>query len=100
LCFQEEDATLLRLVAESGARHWKEKARHLSGRVAKQCRERWHNHLAPHVNKVSRSGASCDRLKYYENSMFDMCPLLMLTGSQVRRRLKQALVLESGKWVI
>ncbi|GAQ92171.1 MYB-like DNA-binding protein [Klebsormidium nitens] len=48
---QEEDALLLRLVAQGGAKNWKAKAQHLTGRVAKQCRERWHNHLAPDVNK-------------------------------------------------
>ena len=24
---------------------------HMSGRVAKQCRERWHHHLCPGINK-------------------------------------------------
>ena len=29
---------------------WREIAKHLPGRTNKSCRERWHNHLAPHVD--------------------------------------------------
>ena len=43
----EEDATIRRLVELHGPRRWSEIARHLPGRVGKQCRERWHNHLSP-----------------------------------------------------
>lgn len=28
-------------------------AKHLKGRLGKQCRERWHNHLNPNVKKSS-----------------------------------------------
>ena len=47
----EEDAQLLRLVEEHGPRRWSVIAAQLYGRVGKQCRERWHNHLCPSVNK-------------------------------------------------
>jgi len=46
-----EDAQLRQLVTEMGPRHWSDIAIRLGGRVAKQCRERWHNHLNPHVSK-------------------------------------------------
>ena len=30
-------------------------AKHLNGRIGKQCRERWHNHLNPEINKAAWS---------------------------------------------
>lgn len=47
----EEDNHLLQLVQEHGPRRWSIIASQLPGRVGKQCRERWHNHLCPSVNK-------------------------------------------------
>jgi hypothetical protein len=47
----EEDARLIQLVTELGASHWSVIASYLEGRVGKQCRERWHNHLCPTVSK-------------------------------------------------
>jgi len=47
----EEDAILLELVAEHGPQKWSIIAMHLEGRIGKQCRERWHNHLNPAVRK-------------------------------------------------
>eukprot|EP00743_Colponemidia_sp_Colp-15_P003775 GILK01004072.1.p1 GENE.GILK01004072.1~~GILK01004072.1.p1 ORF type:complete len:433 (-),score=54.67 GILK01004072.1:331-1503(-) len=48
---KEEDETLMRLVQQNGPRKWSQIAAFLPGRVGKQCRERWHNHLCPSVNK-------------------------------------------------
>ena len=48
---EEEDAKVVNLVKEYGAKKWSEIAKHLPGRVGKQCRERWHNHLNPDINK-------------------------------------------------
>merc|ERR1719382_5407 len=47
----EEDVQLLQLVQEHGPRRWSVIASQLPGRVGKQCRERWHNHLCPSVSK-------------------------------------------------
>ncbi|CAA6668264.1 unnamed protein product [Spirodela intermedia] len=47
----EEDRTLARLVEEHGVRRWSFIAQNLNGRVGKQCRERWHNHLRPNIKK-------------------------------------------------
>lgn len=41
----EEDATVTRLVKKYGTKKWSLIARHLNGRLGKQCRERWYNHL-------------------------------------------------------
>ena len=51
----DEDATLERQVAmmtaEGGKVRWSAVGAQMSGRSGKQCRERWHNHLSPEVNK-------------------------------------------------
>jgi len=44
-----EDAKVLELVGRYGARKWSLIASNLSGRIGKQCRERWHNHLNPAI---------------------------------------------------
>lgn len=48
---KEEDETVSSLVTEHGAKRWTVIAKHLKGRTGKQCRERWHNHLNPDINK-------------------------------------------------
>lgn len=50
---REEDEKIVELVAKYGTRHWSLIARHLKGRMGKQCRERWHNHLDPLIKKSS-----------------------------------------------
>ncbi|KAM0948284.1 putative transcription factor MYB-HB-like family [Dioscorea sansibarensis] len=48
---QEEDKKIIELVAKYGPTKWSVIARSLSGRIGKQCRERWHNHLNPSIKK-------------------------------------------------
>ncbi|XP_020228826.1 transcription factor MYB64 [Cajanus cajan] len=50
---KEEDRKLIRLVKIYGHRKWAEIAEKLEGRVGKQCRERWNNHLRPDIKKDS-----------------------------------------------
>jgi hypothetical protein len=38
-------------VTQFGAKDWSEIAKALPGRIGKQCRERWHNHLNPDIKK-------------------------------------------------
>ncbi|KAL3665827.1 hypothetical protein V7S43_009253 [Phytophthora oleae] len=47
----EEDEALELAVQTTGANDWSAIARLLPGRLGKQCRERWVNHLSPAVNK-------------------------------------------------
>ena len=47
----DEDATVIRLVQIHGTKKWSFIARQLNGRLGKQCRERWYNHLNPDINK-------------------------------------------------
>ncbi|TNV88260.1 hypothetical protein FGO68_gene12895 [Halteria grandinella] len=54
---QNEDEAIVRLVDEYGTKRWTFIAQKLKenfkivGRTGKQCRERWHNHLDPDINK-------------------------------------------------
>lgn len=48
---REEDELIVRWVAEKGTKEWGALAAQLPGRISKQCRERWHNHLCPTVKK-------------------------------------------------
>ena len=43
---------VIELVALHGAKKWSVIANQLPGRIGKQCRERWHNHLNPDINKT------------------------------------------------
>mmetsp|Transcript_20164 Transcript_20164/g.28365 ORF Transcript_20164/g.28365 Transcript_20164/m.28365 type:complete len:905 (+) Transcript_20164:270-2984(+) len=47
----EEDTKVTELVSKYGQKKWSLIARELKGRLGKQCRERWYNHLNPEINK-------------------------------------------------
>ncbi|RVW85202.1 Transcription factor MYB3R-1 [Vitis vinifera] len=49
---KEEDDLIIELVGKQGNKKWAEVAKCLTGRIGKQCRERWHNHLNPAINKA------------------------------------------------
>ena len=51
----EEDRLVLLLVEKDGPQKWTHIAEHLPGRIGKQCRERWHNHLNPKIKKIAWS---------------------------------------------
>ncbi|XP_038971381.1 transcriptional activator Myb-like isoform X2 [Phoenix dactylifera] len=48
---KEEDDCIVELVAKHGSKKWSVIAKSLPGRIGKQCRERWHNHLNPAIKK-------------------------------------------------
>eukprot|EP01103_Thecamoeba_quadrilineata_P008147 TRINITY_DN1791_c0_g2_i2.p1 TRINITY_DN1791_c0_g2~~TRINITY_DN1791_c0_g2_i2.p1 ORF type:complete len:766 (-),score=172.20 TRINITY_DN1791_c0_g2_i2:141-2339(-) len=48
---REEDELVTSLVQKFGPKRWSLIASHLKGRIGKQCRERWHNHLNPSIRK-------------------------------------------------
>ena len=50
---EEEDNLVIKLVQKYGPRKWSLIADHFNGRIGKQCRERWHNHLCPYIRKDS-----------------------------------------------
>jgi hypothetical protein len=47
----EEDDKVIHLVKLHGNKKWSFIARQLKGRLGKQCRERWYNHLNPDIKK-------------------------------------------------
>ena len=47
----DEDKKVIELIEKHGPHRWNFIAENIPGRVGKQCRERWHNHLNPNVNK-------------------------------------------------
>ncbi|XP_065618361.1 transcription factor MYB3R-5-like isoform X6 [Quercus suber] len=54
LVFQKmEDDLICELVAKQGKKKWCEISKSLPGRIGKQCRERWHNHLNPNIKKTA-----------------------------------------------
>jgi len=58
---EEEDNKLVELVEKYGPKDWSTIASHIQGRIGKQCRERWFNHLSPEVRKTNWS-AEEDRI--------------------------------------
>jgi hypothetical protein len=52
---EEEDNKLVELVEKYGPKDWSTIASHIQGRIGKQCRERWFNHLSPEVRKTNWS---------------------------------------------
>lgn len=47
----EEDQKVIEMVKKYGAKNWSAIANHLPGRIGKQWRERWHNHLNPGIKR-------------------------------------------------
>ncbi|XP_042461517.1 transcription factor MYB3R-1-like isoform X2 [Zingiber officinale] len=48
---KEEDEIIIEMVNKLGPKKWSAIAQALPGRIGKQCRERWHNHLNPSINR-------------------------------------------------
>ncbi|XP_047308952.1 transcription factor MYB3R-3-like [Impatiens glandulifera] len=48
---REEDDKIVEMVSRYGPMKWSVIAKELPGRIGKQCRERWHNHLNPDIKK-------------------------------------------------
>mmetsp|Transcript_12760 Transcript_12760/g.17723 ORF Transcript_12760/g.17723 Transcript_12760/m.17723 type:complete len:359 (+) Transcript_12760:124-1200(+) len=49
----EEDVLVIAMVQKYGVKKWSLIAQHVGGRLGKQCRERWYNHLNPAICKAS-----------------------------------------------
>lgn len=48
---RQEDEIIIEFVKQHGVKNWTKLAQSLPGRIGKQCRERWRNHLDPDVNR-------------------------------------------------
>ncbi|TYI91148.1 hypothetical protein E1A91_D03G171500v1 [Gossypium mustelinum] len=62
---KEEDDCITRLVKKFGCRRWSVIAKFVGGRIGKQCRERWYNHLDPTIRKDSWEEEEEAILTYY-----------------------------------
>ena len=47
---RQEDETIIAFVKNNGTKKWQKLCELLPGRIGKQCRERWRNHLDPSIN--------------------------------------------------
>ena len=57
------------MVNKYGPKKWSLIAKHLKGRIGKQCRERWHNHLNPDIKKSAWTIEE-DRIIYHAHKMW------------------------------
>ncbi|GMH22723.1 hypothetical protein Nepgr_024566 [Nepenthes gracilis] len=62
---KEEDNCIVKLVQKHGCKRWSVIAKSLPGRIGKQCRERWHNHLVPGIKKDAWTKEEESNLTYY-----------------------------------
>lgn len=62
----EEDEIIVEWVKKNGAKGWGSLAEKLPGRISKQCRERWHNHLSPEVIKTEWTTEEDEKLIEYQ----------------------------------
>eukprot|EP00871_Galdieria_phlegrea_P004901 jgi/Galph1/5411/GphlegSOOS_G4032.1 len=58
----QEDRIIKEFVNEHGPTKWSHLAKLLHGRIGKQCRERWFNHLNPDINKQPWTSEEEERL--------------------------------------
>ncbi|XP_057976583.1 uncharacterized protein LOC131163822 isoform X2 [Malania oleifera] len=64
---KEEDNSIIELVKKYGCKRWSVIAKYLPGRIGKQCRERWHNHLDPAIKKDAWTKEEESVLCFYHN---------------------------------
>ncbi|XP_065858208.1 transcription factor MYB3R-5-like [Euphorbia lathyris] len=62
---KEEDEAILESVRKYGPSNWSFIAKSLRGRIGKQCRERWYNHLNPAITRTSWTEEEESILTYY-----------------------------------
>uniref|UniRef100_A0A2K5YP56 MYB proto-onco like 1 n=1 Tax=Mandrillus leucophaeus TaxID=9568 RepID=A0A2K5YP56_MANLE len=80
---KEEDQRVIELVQKYGPKRWSLIAKHLKGRIGKQCRERWHNHLNPEVKKSSWTEEE-DRIIYEAHKKKRKMRVGLSPGSELR----------------
>ncbi|KAI3876769.1 hypothetical protein MKX03_037436 [Papaver bracteatum] len=76
----EEDDKIMELVSRYGPSKWSLIAKELPGRIGKQCRERWHNHLNPEIKRdawtVEEEVALMNAHRLYGNKWAEIAKVL------------------------
>ncbi|KAI3892983.1 hypothetical protein MKW92_052101 [Papaver armeniacum] len=76
----EEDDKIMELVSKYGPSKWSLIAKDLPGRIGKQCRERWHNHLNPEIKRdawtVEEEVALMNAHRLYGNKWAEIAKVL------------------------
>jgi myb proto-oncogene protein len=65
----EEDENFLKQIEICGTHNWKVVAEYFPGKSAKQCRQRWHNHLNPEIKRSAWSPEEDRILIHYHNQI-------------------------------
>ncbi|KAH0788927.1 Myb-like DNA-binding domain containing protein [Histomonas meleagridis] len=66
---RQEDEVIIKFVTENGCKSWTKLASLLPGRIGKQCRERWMNHLNPNISRSAWTLEE-DRILYKLHEQF------------------------------